>query len=457
VNPRSIRFRLTLWYAVVLSAALGVFGGLIWLSLRQRMMSELNEDLLGRAARFEKYFRSESSIANGAHLRNELDEFCQALPAGSSVVLRGSDGFTFRYMAPQEHPSEARTLVEPFEVNGQNYTLEVGAPAGEMLHTLQLLRNLLWGLLPVVIVIASLGGAWLSRRALKPVQDISNAARNIGIENLSLRLPVPETGDELAHLTEVLNTMFQRLESAVKTLSQFAADASHELRTPLAVIQTTADLALRRARTAESYRQSLEEVTEEARRMTKIVEDLLTLARGDAAVLDLPLAPLDLRDLLRDLIAETHNLAEAREIRVQTFFGEEPAVISGNRPALRRLFLALVDNALKYSHPGSEVALTIDRSDSRISVAVRDFGPGIHRRICRTFSSASIAPIARGRATASVSHWRRASPERTERRLKWRARRMAESCSAWCSHPGTRAPAPLSEPFNPTPGEIPLV
>src|SRR5439155_11997165 len=112
-----------------------------------------------------------------------------------------------------------------------------------------------------VIGIACLGGAWLSGRALKPVTDITDAALTISIENLSGRLPVPPTGDELAHLTEVLNTMLARLEAAVRTLSQFVADASHEFRTPLAVIRTSAELALRRAREPEAYRDSLQQIS----------------------------------------------------------------------------------------------------------------------------------------------------------------------------------------------------
>ena len=378
IRRRSIRFRLTLWYAVVLSAGLGVFGGLIWLSLRQRMISEFNADLSGRAGRFEKYFRTESIEAGDAQLRQELDEFCQALPPGSSIALRASDGFTFRYVSsPPEHASEIRVLRQRFTANGVTFDVEVGASLGEVAHTLDLLRILLLSLLPVVIVIACLGGSWLSGRALKPVQDISDAALHIGIENLSERLPVPATGDELARLTEVLNTMFQRLEAAVKTLSQFAADASHELRTPLAVIQTTADLALRRARTPESYRQSLQDVAEEAQRMTRIVEDLLAQARGDAAVVDMPLGPLDVQEVVRGVFDETKPLAEARDIRVRLRMGESPTVVSGYRPALHRLFLALVDNALKYSYAGGEVILAVEREESRIVVEVKDFGSGI--------------------------------------------------------------------------------
>src|SRR5262249_4159803 len=142
-----------------------------------------------------------------------------------------------------------------FSSRGNIFQLEAGAPLGDVLHTLDLLKLLLGSMIPVAILIACLGGAWLSGRALKPVRDITAAALTISIENLSGRLPVPPTGDDLARLTEVLNTMIERLESAVKTLSQFVTNASHELRTPLAIIRTTAELALRRGRTPESYRQ----------------------------------------------------------------------------------------------------------------------------------------------------------------------------------------------------------
>jgi heavy metal sensor kinase len=241
-----------------------------------------------------------------------------------------------------------------------------------------LLQFLLWSAIPVVILIACLGGAWLSGRALKPVNDIAAAAHMISIENLAERLPVPETGDELARLTEVLNTMFARLESAVKTLSQFAADASHELRTPLAVIRTTAELALRRARTPESYRDSLQEVAAEAERMTRLVEELLILARSDAATAEMPLGAVDVAEVLADVCDEMRSLAQMRQIRIRSgVSGDGTAIVAGNRPALHRLFLVLVDNALKFSPPGGEVTVKVENADSRVSATIEDFGVGI--------------------------------------------------------------------------------
>ena len=378
MQRRSIRFRLTIWYAVVLAAGLSLFSLLIWVSLRHRLMQEIDQDLEGRASRFERYFASESNEAAGDQLRDELQEFCQALPPSSYVELHGASGFTFVYPGTvRDNESNLRKLQRQFTFHQERFELEIAAPVAEAEHTLDLLRLLLWSTIPVVIAIACIGGAWLSGRALKPVNDIAAAALTISIENLAERLPVPPTGDELARLTEVLNTMFARLESAVRTLSQFVADASHELRTPLAVIRTTAELALRRVRPAESYRDSLQEVAAEAERMTRLVEELLILARHDSATTEMPLAAVDVRDVLKDVCDEIRTLAEMRQIHVKLFYCDSAAVISGNRQALHRLFLVLLDNALNFSRPGGEVIVEVESSESRIAVSVEDFGAGI--------------------------------------------------------------------------------
>ncbi len=323
----SIRFRLTAWYAAILTAGLALFGGLIWLTLRDRLFEEVDEDLAGSASRFEQYFKAQAADPR------ELNEFCQALPPHSYIEVHGTKGFTFRFASAS---ANLRILHRRFNVDGETFDLDLGASIRGVEHTLDLLRLLLLSLSPLVIAMACAGGWWLSGRALKPVKDITDAALNISIENLSKRLPVPATGDELADLTEVLNTMLARLESAVKTLSQFVADASHEFRTPLAVIRTTAELALRRARSPEAYRDSLQEIGAEAERMTVLVEDLLILARSDAGVADMPLSPLDLSEVLRDVLGEMRNLGEFRRITIKPVL--DKVMISGNRPALHRAF-----------------------------------------------------------------------------------------------------------------------
>lgn len=377
MHRHSIRFRLTVWYAAVLTAGLGLFGGLLWLSLRHQLLADIDHDLSGRAVRLESYFRNESARA-GVHLTDELEEFCAALPETSYVSLHGGKGFSFRFPANDlTAPARSRTLQHEFVMNGEQFHLELGAPTSDVNYVLGLLRLLLWSLVPVVVAIACIGGFWMSRRALKPVQDVTAAALMISIENLSGRLPVPETGDEIASLAEVLNSMLGRLESAVKTLSQFAADASHELRTPLAVIRTTAELALRRGRSAESYQESLQSVVAEAERMTHLVEDLLTLARSDTAVAAMPRQPVDLREILRAVYDEMDGLADQRQIQIKLTLGNRPAIVAGNRPALHRLFVVLLDNALKYSHRGGSVLVDLESTPQGFGVTFRDFGTGI--------------------------------------------------------------------------------
>src|SRR5689334_20031379 len=132
MHQRSLRFRLTVWYAVVLAAGLSLFSGLIWLSLRHRLMEEIDQDLEGRASRFERYFGSESTHATGDQLRDELEEFCQALPPSSYVDLRGASGFTFHYPSAATRPeSNVRTLRRQFTFQQQVFDLEIAAPVAE--------------------------------------------------------------------------------------------------------------------------------------------------------------------------------------------------------------------------------------------------------------------------------------------------------------------------------------
>jgi heavy metal sensor kinase len=376
--PRlSISVRLTLWYAAFLTASLALFGGLLWFSLRSRLESGIDQDLADRATRFENYFRAESMEKN-VQLRDELEEFCQALPPASYLDLRGAHGFEFRYPAGATIPAGAmRTYRGQFRFRDESFELDLGASLGEVERTLRLLRLLLASWIPVVIAAACLGGAWLSRHALKPVREATAAALTIGIENLSQRLAVAGTGDEIAQLAEGWNSMLERLEKAVRTLSQFTADASHELRTPLAVVRTTAELALQRTRSADSYRQSLAEIVAETARMTQLVEDLLFLARTDTARAEMPLEPIDVREVLHGVCAEIRGLAEVRQVEVVSRLGDEEAIVSGNPAALHRLFLVLLDNALKYSHPGGTVTVALERAGQRVSIMVEDAGAGI--------------------------------------------------------------------------------
>lgn len=412
-KERSLRFRLTVWYTLILAAALGLFSVLLWFSLRQQLLNEVDANLADRAARFQTYVIAETAEVPAAQLKDELEEFCQALPPSDDLELLGNDGFQFRHSwRTGFHSGETTpTLVRRFTARGIDFTLQIRSSLEAIDHTLRLLQFLLLSLAPLAVALACFGGAWLSRRALVPIDEITTAARTIGIDNLSLRLRVPQTGDEVQRLTEVWNLMLGRLDEAVRTLSQFAADASHELRTPLSVIRTSAEVALRRARSPESYRESLREIAEEAGRMTQLVEDLMLIARSDARTSEMPRQPLDLGGLVENVATELRSIADARAVRIRIIAPDRAvAVISGNRAALRRLFLVLLDNAIKYSHPGSEVIAAITTADRVATVTVQDFGIGIRPGIGRISSNGSTRRIARERMRASGWDfpWRRA-------------------------------------------------
>lgn len=391
----SIRFRLTVWYATVLAAGLIVFAALIWLSLRQILMSELDESLASRAHNLELFLRSELAEKPPPPLKDEVDEFCQAFPLGTYLrVLQKHGDFAFSYphavplpRAPNGSPDGYTNLVwkghlyRSFrgEISAQNgaYAIEIGAPLDTIQHVLKLLQTLLLALLPAVVLLACAGGLWLSRSALQAVDAMTTAARSISLENLSSRLRVPQTGDELQRLAEAWNNMLVRLESAVKTLSQFAADASHELRTPLSAIRTGAELALRRSRSAEQYRDSLKEIVTESERMTQMLEDLLFLARNDADSAEMPMQTVDLSEVLQEVCSEVQALAEFRSVHVRHELPGSPVLAKGNRPALRRLFLVLLDNAIKYSQPEGDVRVELSTNAEGHEIVIKDFGIGI--------------------------------------------------------------------------------
>jgi two-component system, OmpR family, heavy metal sensor histidine kinase CusS len=392
----SIRFRLTVWYASVLAAGLIVFAGLIWISLRQTLTHEIDQELGNRAHSFELFLKDELAEVPAPTLKEELQEFCRALPSLSYLQVRSlNSDFTFSYpensvsaRVPESssrptyasvrwHQHTYRALHREITTPKGPYAIEIGTSLDSIQHVLNLLQTIFIGLIPAVMLVACLGSIWLSRKALRPVDAMTSAARAISIDNLSSRLSVPQTGDELQRLAEAWNTMLTRLEAAINKISQFAADASHELRTPLAIIHTSSELALRRTRTPEQYRESLGEIVAETEKMTRLVEDLLFLARSDASSAEMPIEPLDLSEIVQDVCSQLQGITETRHITVRRSFPDIPVVVKGNRPALRRLFLVLLDNAIRYSEPGGEVTVLVTSTADHGAVAIKDFGVGI--------------------------------------------------------------------------------
>ncbi len=390
----SIRVRLTLWYSLVLLAGLTLFGTGVWLVVSHSLRGSLDEALREHAEGVIMVLQSETKPDKPRHLREELAEYASATPGGNLMDVRDSEGGqiiaskSVVLEAPANAQSSAfgvqasssgryRTLTMTTQAGGETYRVLVATPLDATEASLRRVRLLLLWSTPVVLLMASLGGYWISRRALAPVDEITRAARSIGIQNLSERLAVPATGDEIERLSATWNDMLARLEAAVKRLSQFTADASHELRTPIALIRTTAELTLRRERSAETYREALRQVMAESERTARMVEDLLLLARADAGLPSLPLERMELAPLVRDVCQQGQILAEARQLQISTVAPDDPVYVEANDPALRRMLLLLLDNAVKYTPAGGRITLSVDRDSEGTTVAVRDTGIGI--------------------------------------------------------------------------------
>ncbi len=373
----SIGARLTLWYSLVLLAGLALFASGIWVVITYSLRAALDESLEAQMQGVTTVLQSEYQPGRPDHLREELSEYAEAAPEGRWIEVRGARGETSLEGAAPANARDYRWLSRDIQVQGQSFRVRVAAPLESTELTLRRLRDVLLWAAPLVLLIGSLGGYWMSRRALRPVDAITRAAKSIGIENLSERLDVPAAGDELARLAETWNGMLARLEAAVKRLGKFTADASHELRTPVTLIRATAELTLRRERSPETYREALRQIIEESDRTARLIEDLLVLARADAGLAALPLDRLELTPLVRDICAQGQILAGDRQLEISAEVPEQPVYVEANDPELRRLLLLLLDNAVKYTPAGGRITVSVTHDPSGPAVTVRDTGIGI--------------------------------------------------------------------------------
>jgi two-component system heavy metal sensor histidine kinase CusS len=351
------------------------------LVVRHSLITTIDEGLAQQAKGVATVIQTEFNEAKPKHFQQELSEYALAAPEGNLIEVIDPQGAVMigsrvaaTVAASRRH---YRTLATETTVEGRQYRIVVAAPLYGTVSTLRHVRELLLWAAPGVLLIASLGGYWISRRALAPVDAITRTARTIGIENLSQRLEVPAARDELQRLSETWNSMLERLEAAVKRLSQFTADASHELRTPITLIRATAELTLRRERSAETYREALKHIIDESDRTARLIEDLLLLARADAGLPALPLDRVELTPLVRDVCEQGQILAQERQLDISTEAPEQPVYVAANDPALRRLLLLLVDNAVKYTPAGGRITVSVALDSSGPTVTVRDTGVGI--------------------------------------------------------------------------------
>ncbi|HEX8797588.1 MAG TPA: ATP-binding protein [Terriglobales bacterium] len=387
-----IRMRLTLWYFLIVAASLIGFALFALAVMRQSIYTTVDEQLRDRAVAVQVLVsrtgsedivdavREHAELQSGSQLLQMSDGFGKFLYRSSLMERLGvpaSRADQLRIESAEYNELPLRVLSTTITAGGQQFLLQIAEPMDDYLEALEGFRSALFVGIPVLLIFAALGGYWMSTRALRPVDRITEAARMINPQDLSQRVTVPKTGDELQRMAETLNQMLQRIESAVARITQFTADASHELRTPIALIRTRAEVTLAKPRTTEQYREALKEVQAESERTTALIENLMTLARADTGSETLNFDRTNIGEVASEVSNQAQTLTDTKQLQWSATIPDAPIWVRGDANALRRLLLILIDNAVKYTPPSGSVNLAVQRNSTHAEIRVCDTGIGI--------------------------------------------------------------------------------
>jgi len=398
---KSFRLQLTAWYLLLFTLLFLVFSvflyGVLSRSLYQRMddtlssevttavglfrgeLAELHGDVHGAAGEA----MSEMSIRGVLVAVFEGNTLLASNVAFDSrdllaIAAQAGTGDTPQILTtvPRFGKGGSRVIAHRFAADGRQYVLL----AAESLHSikgdLRVVRRVLYLALPLVLLVAGLGGFLLATKSLAPLRWMAEQARNITDKNLHSRLDIGAAHKELRVLSDSFNELLSRLDQSFETMKRFVADASHELRTPIAVIRGEADVALDHDRCPVEYKETLVIIQDEARRLTRLIDDLLNLARADAGHVNLRVEEFYLNDLLAECCRAVQGAATAKNIDVDS---RSPGDVAyrGDQELLRRLVLNLLDNAIRYTPPGGKVSASIEAANGNLRLQVADTGVGI--------------------------------------------------------------------------------
>ena len=402
MNARSIRFRMTVWYAGLLAGLLILFGAFAYVGLEHYLHEMMIESLATQAQQIGELLKNVDASGE-AYVIDEVEEHLAPESRSRFIrITRPGGGTLFESGPPKDRgfdpaqlppallpPRETSREIElpsgydlmiymlpyPSPAGGQ-YVIETGAvdrEIDEVLHGLAIALSLA---LPLVIGVAIGGGYLLMRRALSPLQEIAHSAEQIGSHNLNERMPVARTGDELERLSISLNRMIARLEIAFQHISRFTADASHELRTPLTALMGELEATAQYPQLPPEVRETIGSALEETERLSKIVQGLLAVSRLDAGEADMERVRLDLAELAAATSEQMRLMAEDKSILL-TCDAPGKVMVDGDRARLKQVIVNLLDNAISYTAPGGKVQLRIRATAHRAVLEVEDNGTGI--------------------------------------------------------------------------------
>ena len=402
---RPIRVRLTLWYVLLLAVMLGLFGGTLYVALLRTLYDNLDDVLINGATLAVSTLQvdalenlsagAEQSLAwsdskRGEHLWRVID------PSGQIVAHAGMQDLgdlpvepaaIAQALAGREVFQAVRVGHEPVRVYSapaiyQGEIVGVVQEALSMDDTQQILTAFRWVLLlalPATLALASGGGLFLADRALRPVDQITHAAKSISARDLSQRLNLDLPDDELGRLARTFDAMIARLDQAFSRQRRFTADASHELRTPLTIMKGNLGLALAHPRNVDYYHRVLVEVNDKVNQMSRLVDRLLALARSDAEGVSLHRQTVNLSNLLTDLIEQTQPMAADKGLELTVQIAPD-LVASVDPDSITQAMLNLLDNAIKYTTTPGRVRVDAHYDPAgggEIRISISDSGSGI--------------------------------------------------------------------------------
>ena len=397
----SVRAKLTLWYFAITSIALCIFGLASLGALDYTLMKLKHLNLDRREQRLLLFLEQNRNRRDFTPVTVQLHNYALITHEGNLFQIRDLAG---NVLFPLDAPSArwlthaaincAQPTFKDITLDGQTVTvlcheallegrrvlLYIGGSLEDNTYILNTYRKSLLVLLPCLLGLAAFSGYLLSRKAMSPVDQMTKAALDIGIGNLSTRLPVPLARDELWSLAIAWNQLLDRLEAAVSRLSKFSADASHDLRTSITVILATAQLSLHRRRTEEEYRDDLDRIAQECRTASTLLDALLSLERSDAFVHEVAFKKINVGNLVVQGCRRVEDLAESSGIILDWRLPADDLFVQGDELLLQRLLGILLDNAIKYTPETGEILVEAGSRHSEVIISVRDTGVGMSDR-----------------------------------------------------------------------------
>ncbi len=427
---RSIRFKFILWYILILAVTFSIFSLILYYNLGKSLHENLDDLLISKAesvtASIDTYWETEkiNAAASGIAVnvfskinninfvkiaerwveeksqdpelfniivqilnpKGEIIAFSKNQPAdifskdNLKFIFKGKSIFYNKDIFFEEAKNtHFRIFATPVLENGKiAYIVQVASPMTSIDTALSRLRLILFFLLPLTVFLTSIiAGEFLVSITLRPLKKMMATVSSITAQNLQLRVNIPNSKDEIKQLAETFNNMLEKIDKSFVSQKQFIQDVSHELRTPLTIIKGQLEVALKKSRSQEEYSQTLRSNLEEIDKITRIVDNLLMLIRFDSEEVTLSIEPVDIAELINNLLAEMAILTNQKSQKIEFLRQENSYIINADKEKLRRIFCKILDNAIKYTPTAGQINLEIKEKKDFLEIKISDTGKGI--------------------------------------------------------------------------------